>query len=124
VCLIDGDLRYFGDRPLVTILVEPILHGIAGACITDLYWRPIYPQMWLYGFFAPVAGCLFPELLPKAGSTPWSGQRVATRELWPESLPDGFTVDLEILLHWNRHALRLRPVLADDWVNPRRPSLS
>lgn len=121
VCLVDGDIRYFGDRPLVTILVEPILQGIADACITDLYWRPLYPQMWLHGFFAPIAGYLFPEILPKVGSTPWSGQRAAVRELWPTKLPDGFTVDLEILMHWNRHALRLRPVLADDWVNPQRP---
>jgi glycosyltransferase involved in cell wall biosynthesis len=121
VCLIDGDIRYFGERPLATILVEPILQGIADACITDLYWRPLYPQMWLYGFFAPVAGYLFPELLPKAGSTPWSGQRAAVRALWPTTLPDGFTADMEILLHWNREALRLRPVLADDWVNPQRP---
>jgi len=121
VCLVDGDLQYFGDPPLVTLLVEPILHGIADACVTDLYWRPLYPQMWLYGFFAPVAGFLFPELLSRAGSTPWSGQRAATRELWPEKLPDDFTVDLAILLHWNACALRLRPVLADDWVNPQRP---
>jgi glucosyl-3-phosphoglycerate synthase len=121
VCLVDGDIRYYGDRPLVTILVEPIRHGIADACITDLYWRPLYPQMWLHGFFAPLAGYLFPELLPKVGSTPWSGQRAALRHLWPTSLPAGFTVDLEILMHWNRHAVRLRPVLADDWVNPQRP---
>lgn len=121
VCLVDADLKYFGDPPLVTLLVDPILHGIAEACVTDLYWRPLYPQMWLYGFFAPVAGYLFPELLSRAGSTPWSGQRAATRDLWPEALPDGFTVDLALLLHWNRHAPRLRPVLADDWVNPQRP---
>lgn len=121
VCLVDADLKYFGDPPLVTLLVEPILHGIADACVTDLYWRPLYPQMWLYGFFAPVAGFLYPELLSRAGSTPWSGQRAATRELWPESLPDGFTVDLALLLHWNKYAPRLRPVLADDWVNPQRP---
>lgn len=121
VCLVDGDIRYFGDRPLVAILVEPIMQGIADACITDLYWRPLYPQMWLHGFFAPIAGYLFPEMLPKVGSTPWSGQRAAIRELWPTELPDGFTVDLEILMHWNRHALRLRPVLADDWINPQRP---
>lgn len=37
VCLVDGDIQYFGDRPLVTILVEPILHGIADATISDLY---------------------------------------------------------------------------------------
>ena len=121
VCLVDGDLQYFGDPPLVSLLVEPILHGIADACVTDLYWRPLYPQMWLYGFFAPVAGFLFPELLSRAGSTPWSGQRAATRELWPDSVPAGFTVDLAILLHWNACAPRLRPVLADDWVNPQRP---
>ena len=30
-------------------------------------------------------------------------------------------MDLELLLHWNRTASRLRPVLADDWVNPQRP---
>jgi glucosyl-3-phosphoglycerate synthase len=121
VCLIDGDIQYFGERPLATILIEPILHGIADAVITDLYWRPLYPQMWLHGFFAPLAGHLFPEMLPKVGSTPWSGQRAALRELWPATLPDGFTVDIEILMHWNSHALRLRPVLADDWINPQRP---
>jgi len=121
ICLIDGDMRYFGTRPLVTILAEPILHGTADATISDLYWRPLYPQLWLYGFFAPLAGALFPELLAKAGSTPWSGQRAAIRKLWPDALPAGFTVDLELLFHWNQHATRLRPVLADDWVNPQRP---
>jgi glucosyl-3-phosphoglycerate synthase len=121
VCLVDGDIRYYGDRPLVAILVEPILYGIADATITDLYWRPLYPQMWLHAFFAPLAGALFPELLPKCGSTPWSGQRAAVRSLWPTSLPEDFTVDLEILMHWNSEALRLRPVIADDWTNPQRP---
>ncbi len=121
VCLVDGDIRYYGDRPLAAILLEPIVHGIADATITDLYWRPLYPQMWLYGFFAPLAGYLFPELLPKVGSTPWSGQRAALRHLWPTTFPEGFTVDLDILLHWNENALRLRPVLADDWTNPQRP---
>ncbi|MGH3876505.1 MAG: glycosyltransferase [Actinophytocola sp.] len=121
VCLVDGDLDYYGAVPLVALLVEPLLQGIADATIADLYWRPIYPDQWLHAFFAPVAGHLFPELLPKAGSTPWSGQRSATRELWPESLPDNFTADLALVLHWNEHAERLRPVLADDWFNPLRP---
>jgi glucosyl-3-phosphoglycerate synthase len=121
VCLVDGDIKYYGDRPLAAILLDPIVHGIADATITDLYWRPLYPQMWLYGFFAPLAGVLFPELLPKVGSTPWSGQRAALRRLWPDTYSEGFSVDLEILLHWNQHALRLRPVLADDWTNPQRP---
>lgn len=121
VCLVDGDLKYYGDRPLVSILVEPILAGIADATISDLYWRPLYPQLWLLGFFAPVAGRLFPELLPKVGSTPWSGQRAAVRTLWPEQLPTDFTVDLALLLHWNDSASRLRPVIADDWMNPQRP---
>ncbi|HEV7899622.1 MAG TPA: glycosyltransferase [Planosporangium sp.] len=121
VCLVDGDLRYFGDPPLVALLVEPIVLGRADACVADLYWRPLYPQLWLNGFFAPLAGVLFPELLAKVGSTPWSGQRAALRALWPQRLPQGFTVDLELLLHWNRHATRLRPVLADDWTNPQRP---
>jgi hypothetical protein len=121
VCLVDGDIQYFGDRPLVTILVEPILHGIADATITDLYWRPLYPQMWLHAFFAPLAGAVFPEMLPKCGSTPWSGQRAAVRALWPNEMPDDFTVDLALLLHWNLQALRLRPIVADDWVNPQRP---
>jgi glycosyltransferase involved in cell wall biosynthesis len=121
VCLIDGDVRYFGDPPLVPLLVEPILLGIADATISDLYWRPLYPQLWSHGFFSPLAGALFPELPAKVGSTPWSGQRAAIRELWPNDLPVDFTVDLALLLHWNRHAVRLRPVLADDWVNPQRP---
>ncbi|WP_307793248.1 glycosyltransferase [Amycolatopsis sp. MtRt-6] len=121
VCLVDGDIRYYGDPPLVPLLVEPILNGIADAVVSDLYWRPLYPQLWLCGFFAPLAGSLFPELLPKVGSTPWSGQRAARRHLWPDSLPEGFTMDLALLLHWNEHALRMRPVLADDWVNPQRP---
>jgi glucosyl-3-phosphoglycerate synthase len=123
VCLIDGDMRYFGDRPLSAILLEPILSGIADACVTDLYWRPLYPQMWLHGFFAPVCGYLYPEMLPKVGTTPWSGQRAAWRRLWPSQMPDDFTVDLEILMHWNQYALRLRPVIADDWTNPQRPKV-
>jgi glycosyltransferase involved in cell wall biosynthesis len=121
VCLVDGDLRYFGERPLVALLVEPILDGYADATVSDLYWRPIYPQLWLYGFFAPLAGLLYPELAAKVGTTPWSGQRAAVRGLWPAELPADFTVDLALLLHWNEHALRLRPVLADDWTNPQRP---
>ncbi len=121
ICLVDGDVRYYGDPPLVALIVDPILRGIADACITDLYWRPIYPQMWQCGFFTPLAGRLIPEILPKSGSTPWSGQRAALRHLWPASLPADFTADIELLLHWNRHALRLRPVLTDDWVNPQRP---
>ncbi|XVV03364.1 glycosyltransferase [Actinosynnema sp. CA-248983] len=121
ICLVDGDVRYFGDPPLVPLLVEPILTGIADATVSDLYWRPLYPQLWLCGFFAPLAGTLFPEMLPKVGSTPWSGQRAATRELWPKELPAGFTADLALLLHWNFNAVRLRPVLADDWMNPQRP---
>lgn len=121
VCLVDGDLEYYGSTPLVALLVEPILQGIADASISDLYWRPIYPDQWLHAFFAPLAGRLFPEMLPKVGSTPWSGQRAAVRGLWPDSLPDNFTVDLALVLHWNQHAERLRPVLADDWFNPIRP---
>lgn len=121
VCLVDGDLEYYGETPLVTLLVDPILHGIADACIANLYWRPIYPDQWLHGFFAPLAGHLFPELLPKAGSTPWSGQRAALRDLWPEALPEDFTADLALLLHWNLRTSRLRPVLTDDWFNPIRP---
>jgi len=121
ICLIDGDLRYYGDEPLAASLLRPILSGIADATISDLYWRPLYPQLWLYGFFAPVVGRLFPEMLPKAGNTPWSGQRAAVRALWPAELPHDFTSDLALLLHWNKHALRLRPVIADDWMNPQRP---
>jgi glucosyl-3-phosphoglycerate synthase len=121
VCLIDGDLEYYGQTPLVALLVEPILQGMADACISDLYWRPIYPDQWLNAFFVPLAGRLFPEILPKVGSTPWSGQRAAVRKHWPTSVPDDFTADLAIVLHWNLHAERLRPVLTDDWFNPIRP---
>jgi len=121
VCLIDGDLQYFGNPPLSTLLIRPILDGIADAVVSDLYWRPLYPQLWLHGFFAPIAGALYPELIAKVGSTPWSGQRAALRHLWPADLFDDFLVDLQLLLHWNRHAMRLRPVLADDWTNPQRP---
>ncbi|GAB2989050.1 glycosyltransferase [Saccharothrix stipae] len=121
VCLVDGDLRYFGEPTLVELLVRPILDGLADVTVSDLYWRPVYPQLWLHGFFAPLAGRLFPEILPKVGTTPWSGQRAALRELWPPELPEGFTADLALLLHWNRHASRMRPVLADDWTNPQRP---
>jgi glucosyl-3-phosphoglycerate synthase len=71
ICLIDGDLRYFGATPLVTLLVDPILRGIADACISDLYWRALYPQLWLHGFFAPVAG-------PRAAAKGWLNTLV-----WP-----------------------------------------
>ena len=121
VCLIDGDLQYFGDTPLAALLAKPVLDGLTDVVVSDLYWRPLYPQLWLHGFFAPLAGALFPELIPKVGTTPWSGQRAALRHLWPSDLPTGFTVDLELLLHWNRTATRMRPVVADDWVNPQRP---
>ncbi|WP_067818937.1 glycosyltransferase family 2 protein [Actinomadura kijaniata] len=121
VCLIDGDLRYLGDEPLAVSLVAPILRGVAEATIADLYWRPVYPQLWLHGFFAPLAGRLLPEALPTFGTTPWSGQRAALRDLWPTVLPEGFTCDLAILLHWHDSGARLRPVVTDDWVNPQRP---
>lgn len=121
VCLVDGDLEYYGETPLVSLLVDPILHGIADATISSLYWRPIYPDGWMHGFFAPLAGYLFPECLPKAGSTPWSGQRAAARSLWPHNLPADFTADLALVLWWNQHAERMRPVLTDDWFNPIRP---
>ncbi|WP_406631929.1 glycosyltransferase [Amycolatopsis sp. WGS_07] len=121
VCLMDADLEYYGETPLVALLVDPILRGIADATISNLYWRPIYPDQWLNGFFAPLAGLFLPEILPKVGSTPWSGQRAARRDLWPKVLPAGFTSDLAITLHWNEHASRLRSVLADDWFNPIRP---
>jgi glycosyltransferase involved in cell wall biosynthesis len=121
VCLMDADLEYYGEVPLVELLAGPIFQGIADATIANLYWRPIYPDHWLNGFFAPLAGLLFPEMLPKVGSTPWSGQRAAVRALWPETLPGGFTSDLAITLHWNDHAELLRPVLTDDWFNPVRP---
>ncbi|SEP49753.1 glycosyltransferase family 2 protein [Amycolatopsis saalfeldensis] len=121
VCLMDADLEYYGEVPLVELLAGPIFQGIADATIANLYWRPIYPDHWLNGFFAPLAGLLFPEMLPKVGSTPWSGQRAAVRGLWPEALPGGFTSDLAITLHWNDHAELLRPVLTDDWFNPVRP---
>lgn len=122
ICLIDGDLRYFGDPPLAAALVEPILHGTADVTIADLYWRPVYPQLWLYGFFAPLAGRVFPELLSKVGTTPWSGQRAMLRSQWPSHpLPEDFRVDLALLLHWNDTGARMRPVIADDWTNPQRP---
>lgn len=121
ICLVDGDLEYYGDTPLVALLVDPILHGIADATISSLYWRPIYPDGWMHGFFAPLMGYLFPECLPKAGSTPWSGQRAALRKLWPHTLPVDFTADLALVLWWNEHAERMRPVLTDDWFNPIRP---
>ncbi|HEY2058368.1 MAG TPA: glycosyltransferase [Amycolatopsis sp.] len=121
ICLMDADLEYYGEVPLVELLAGPIFQGIADATIANLYWRPIYPDHWLNGFFAPLAGLLFPEMLPKVGSTPWSGQRAAVRGLWPDTLPGGFTSDLAITLHWNDHAELLRPVLTDDWFNPVRP---
>lgn len=121
ICLIDGDFRYFGPVPLAAILVAPVMHGLADATVADLYWRPVYPHMWLHGFFAPLVGQLFPELLPQVGTTPWSGQRAAVRNLWPDNLPGGFTVDLALLLHWHAKGARMRPVLADDWTNPQRP---
>lgn len=121
VCLVDGDLDYYGETPLVALLVEPILQGVADATISTLYWRPIYPDGWMHGFFTPLVGYLFPECLPKAGSTPWSGQRAALRGLWPDTLPSDFTADLALVLWWNKHAERMRPVLTDDWFNPIRP---
>lgn len=121
VCLIDGDLEYFGTRPLAEELIDPIIRGVCEATIADLHWRPIYPQLWLMGFFAPLAGRVFPEMLPAVGHTPWSGQRAAVREAWPSDLPEGFTSDLAILLHWMDIDVSLRPVVADDWTNPQRP---
>ncbi len=85
ICLTDGDVRYFGEVPLAAILVAPIMRGLADATVADLYWRPVYPHMWLHGFFAPLMGLLFPELLPQVGTTPWSGQRAAIRALWPDN---------------------------------------
>lgn len=121
ICLADADVCYFGDVPLPAILLSPIMSGLADATIADLPWRPVYPHMWLHGFFIPLAGRLIPELLPQAGTTPWSGQRAAVRALWPDDLPEDFSADLALLLHWHAQGARLRPVLADDWTNPQRP---
>ncbi|ABW10892.1 glycosyl transferase family 2 [Parafrankia sp. EAN1pec] len=121
VATVDGDFRYFGPEPIAATLLRPIMTGIVDATIADLYWRPLYPQMWLYGFMAPLAGRIFPEMLPKVGATPWSGQRAAIRSLWPTDLPEGFTVDLTLNLAWNDAPARVRPVPVDDWVNPQRP---
>ncbi len=121
IATVDGDFRYFGPEPIAATLVRPILAGAADAIIADLYWRPIYPQMWLYGFFGPLAGRIFPEMLPKLGTTPWSGQRAAVRELWPKDLPAGFTVDMALNLAWNDSAGRVRSMPVDDWTNPQRP---
>ncbi|CUU55383.1 Glycosyl transferase family 2 [Parafrankia irregularis] len=121
VATVDGDFRYFGSEPIAATLLRPIMAGIVDATIADLYWRPLYPQMWLYGFLAPLAGRIFPEMLSKVGATPWSGQRAAVRSLWPADLPDGFTVDLTLNLAWNDAQARVRPVPVDDWVNPQRP---
>ncbi|OAA19863.1 Glycosyl transferase family 2 [Frankia sp. EI5c] len=121
VATVDGDFRYFGPEPIAATLIRPIATGTVDATIADLYWRPLYPQMWLYGFFAPLAGRIFPEMLPKVGTTPWSGQRAAVRSLWPTELPEEFTVDMTLNLAWNDAAARVRPVPVDDWVNPQRP---
>ncbi|MFE9968214.1 glycosyltransferase family 2 protein [Streptomyces sp. NPDC005525] len=121
VCLVDGDFRYYGEVPISAVLIEPILQGVAEATIADLYWRPLYPQMWLNGFFVPMAGHLYPEILPKVGTTPWSGQRAVLRSHWPDDSPDDFTVDLSLLLDWNESGVRMRPVICDDWTNPQRP---
>lgn len=121
ICLIDGDFEYFGERPLASELIDPIIRGVCEATIADLHWRPLYPQLWLLGFFAPLAGRIFPEMLPAVGHTPWSGQRAAIRSAWPSKLPDDFTSDLAILLHWMDRDITLRPVVADDWTNPQRP---
>lgn len=123
VVLVDGDLQYYGEQPLAALLAEPLLTGTADVAISTLYWRPVYPdlvQTWL----VPLAGAFLPELLPKVGATPWSGQRAARRHLWPAELPDGFTSDLALLLHWNDTDAQMRPVLADDWLNPERPKPS
>jgi glycosyltransferase involved in cell wall biosynthesis len=121
VATVDGDFRYFGPEPVAATLVRPILTGSLDATVADLYWRPLYPQLWFYGFFAPLAGRLFPELLGKVGTTPWSGQRAALRPMWDVELPDDFTIEMSLNLAWNDIAARVRPVPVDDWVNPQRP---
>jgi glucosyl-3-phosphoglycerate synthase len=121
ICLMDADVRYYGETPLAAALLGPIMHGLADATVADLPWRPVYPHMWMYAFFLPLAGRFLPELLPQVGTTPWSGQRAAIRKLWPDSLPDGFAVDLALTLHWHTQGARMRPVICDDWTNPQRP---
>ncbi|OHV49002.1 glycosyl transferase [Pseudofrankia sp. BMG5.36] len=121
IATVDGDFRYFGPEPIAATLLRPILSGTADATIADLYWRPLYPQLTYYGFFAPLAGRLYPEMLAKVGTTPWSGQRAAIRPLWNVDLPDDFTVEMALNLAWNDSSARVRPVLSDDWTNPQRP---
>jgi glucosyl-3-phosphoglycerate synthase len=123
LCLLDADLEYFGDEPLVATLARPIVAGMADATLADLYWRPVYPQLWLYGFFVPLAGELFPEALAALGHSPWTGQRAATAALWADLsvLPQDFTVDLAINLQWVLSGARVVSLPTDDWVNPQRP---
>lgn len=120
VCTVDGDLAYYGEEPLAAELLRPIVQGRCDATIADLPWRPIYPRIWLLGFYAPLMGRFFPEILAAQGKTPWSGQRAALREYWPDLLPDDFTVELALNFEWGRRC-RCSAVAVGDWVNPIRP---
>jgi len=123
LCLLDADLEYFGVEPLVATLARPVVAGTVEAALADLHWRPVYPQLWFYGFFAPLAGALFPESLAALGHTPWTGQRAATAALWTGlvDLPDDFSVDLAINLQWVLSGARVVSLPTDDWANPQRP---
>jgi hypothetical protein len=123
LCLLDADLQYFGDEPLVATLARPVVAGFAEAVLADLHWRPVYPRLWMNGFFAPLAGALFPEALVALGSTPWTGQRAAIANIWRAlvELPEGFSVDLAINMQWVLSGARVVTVPTDDWTNPQRP---
>jgi hypothetical protein len=121
LALVDADVVYHGSPSLVELVARPVLDATADACVADLFWRPIYPQMWSLGFWGPVTGALLPEVVASLGRGAWSGQRAAVRELWTGPLPNGFDVEACLNVRWGLSGRRCVSVPTGDWVQPVRP---
>jgi glucosyl-3-phosphoglycerate synthase len=119
--VVDADPTYFGEVPLVELVAKPVLDGMADACVADLFWRPIYPQMWSHGFWGPLTGSLLPEVLMVLGRGAWSGQRAAERRLWKGRYPAGFAVEVALNVRWGMSGARCVTVPSADWIQPVRP---
>jgi glucosyl-3-phosphoglycerate synthase len=121
MAVFDADVTYLGEEPIAHLTAAPVLQGHADAAVADLFWRPIYPEMWGRGFWAPLVGSLLPEVCASLGRGAWSGQRAAVAALWRGRLPVGFALESALNVRWGMSGRRCVMVPTADWVQPVRP---